>query len=152
MRSTSEAQSCRPADCRRRVLLYARTVRVPPVAERLLELAPAALVEYRPLLQSWVVVARDLQPDAEGRVLVTLPRPGPFALVTADLQEPAIVTPAIGDALTGVPAVLLPFTTTSRGEVSPAVLPPTGGTAEGRLLVEAPTALPSGTLVQAEVT
>jgi hypothetical protein len=58
-------------------------------------LAPAALVEYRPLLQSWVVVARDLQPDAQGRVLVTLPRPGPFALVTADQQEPAIVTPAI---------------------------------------------------------
>ena len=114
-------------------------------------LAPAALVEYRPLVQSWVVVDRDLVPDSQGRVLVTLPRPGPFALVTADIQEPALVTPAVDDALTGVPAVRLPFTAISRGEVTPGVLPPTGGTAEGRLLVEAPIALPSGTLVQAEI-
>jgi hypothetical protein len=114
-------------------------------------LLPAALVEYRPMVQAWVVVARDLVPDAQGRVLVTLPRPGPFALVTADIQEPAIATPAVGDALAGGSVVALPFTAISRGEVSPAVLPPTGGTAEGRLRVEAPVALPSGTVVQAEI-
>jgi hypothetical protein len=114
-------------------------------------LRPAALVEYRPLVQTWQVVARDLLPTAEHEIAIAVPRTGAFALVTADGQEPALETPAVDQPLTGVPAVLLPFTTTTRGEVSPAVLPPTGGTAEGRLAVYAPAALPSGTIVQAEI-
>jgi hypothetical protein len=114
-------------------------------------LRPAALVEYRSLLHAWVVVARELVPTTAHEIGVNLPRTGAFALVTADVQTPALETPAVDEALSGVPAVLLPFTTTTRGEVSPAVLPPAGGTAEGRLAVYSTTALPSGTLVQAEI-
>jgi hypothetical protein len=113
---------------------------------------PAVLVQYRPVLQAWVVVARDLLPSPEGRVTVGVPGPGSYALVTADVRTPAIPTPEAGAPLTGVETLVLPFTTTSAGEVSPAVLPPTGGTAEGRLVVQAPTALPSGTVIQAEIT
>ena len=41
---------------------------------------------------------------------------------------------------------------TSVGVVSPAILPPAGGTATGLLAVQSPLPLPSGTLVQANVT
>jgi hypothetical protein len=113
---------------------------------------PLALVEYRPLLHTWFVTRRQLTPNASGLVSTALPNTGVFALVVADVQDPAIDTPAEGAALTGVPVVELPATATSHGLVEPGVIPPAGGTARGQLRVDAPLALPSGTLVQAEIT
>ena len=48
--------------------------------------------------------------------------------------------------------VEVPTTATSRSRVEPAVIPPTGGTAEGALTVTSPASLPSGTVVSADVT
>jgi hypothetical protein len=111
-----------------------------------------ALVQYRPLQHAWVVIARDLAASNAGLVAATLPGLGVFAFVSPDAQDPPLAVPAIGEALTGVEVIELPITATSRGLVDPAVIPPTGGTARGQLRVDSPTAVPSGTLVQAEIT
>jgi hypothetical protein len=109
------------------------------------------LVEYRSLLQSWVVVRRDLAPNATHIIETGLPGTGAFALVMPDM-DPPIVVPAEGDPLIGVSAIEIPIGATTQGSVEPAVIPPTGGTARGQLRVDSPAPLPSGTLVQAEVT
>lgn len=108
------------------------------------------LAVYRPTVRGWMMVERDLQP-ADGSVEVSLPAPGTYAVVTAD-QEPPLPVPAVGQVLTGAEMRPLPETATSTSEVSPAILPPGGGTAKGKLAVQSPTPLPSGTVVQAEVT
>ncbi len=110
-----------------------------------------SLAEYRPALHAWVTVETGLLP-ASGTFAFTLPGAGAFALVVADTGEPAVPAPAVGEALTGVALVALPATATSAGLVEPAILPPAGGTATGTLLVDSPLLLPSGTVVQAQVT
>ena len=59
---------------------------------------------------------------------------------------------ASGEPLTGVEMATLPPTATSAGAVTPAVLPPGGGTALGLLAIQSPSPLPSGTIVQTQVT
>ena len=81
-----------------------------------------------------------------------MPGPGAFALVVPDAGDPAPVIPAAGQALGAVPLAELPATAASRALVQPAVLPPSGGTASGTLVVDSPLPLPSGTVVQARVT
>jgi hypothetical protein len=109
------------------------------------------LVVYRPAVRGWMMVERDLQP-AGGVVRVTLPAPGAYALVVADGQEAGLAVPAAGQVLKGVEMRPLPEAATSTSEVSPTILPPGGGTAKGKLAIQSPTPLPSGTVVQAEVT
>jgi hypothetical protein len=110
------------------------------------------LVEYRPLLHAWIVSKRELTPDASGIIDTTVPGVGAFALVVPDAQDQPVVAPDIESPLSGVPAVEIPTTAASQGIVEPAVIPPTGGTARGQLRIDSPQALPSGTLVQAEIT
>ena len=75
-----------------------------------------------------------------------------FAFVVPDAVEPPIPMAAAGEPLTGVEMATLPPTATSAGAVTPAVLPPGGGTALGLLAIQSPIALPSGTIVQTQVT
>jgi hypothetical protein len=56
------------------------------------------------------------------------------------------------EPLAGVAMAAIPPTATSEGVVDPAVLPPTGGQADGTLVLTSPLPLPSGTVVKAEVT
>ena len=76
---------------------------------------------------------------------------GAFALVVPD-ADPAPAVPAPGEVLPGVVQADLPPTAVGQAAVEPSVLPPSGGKATGRLFVQSPTPLPSGTVVQAKVT
>ena len=67
-------------------------------------------------------------------------------------MDRAIVTPSIDQPLTGVDVVALPPDAIADGTVSPATLPPGGGTAAGALAIRSSSPLPSGTIVQAQVT
>jgi RHS repeat-associated protein len=109
------------------------------------------LIEYRQSSHAWHVVARA---DAieSGKAALSLPWPGVYALVVADSGDPAPAIPAVGDPLLGVAFAVVPTAATSTGSVDPSVVPPSGGTARGSLTVASPSALPSGTIVQAEVT
>ncbi|MCU1348603.1 MAG: hypothetical protein JWO56_1633, partial [Acidobacteria bacterium] len=110
----------------------------------------AHLVVYKPELHAWSMVQANLTASA-GIVTAALPAPGAYALVVADVS-PAPPVAAIGDVLAGVPMVVLPGDVVSSGEVTPSTLPPTGGAARGALSIRSATPLPSGTVVQAEVT
>ncbi len=112
--------------------------------------AAIALVQYWPLQHAWVVSKRGLTVGDGGVLTTTLPGLGTFAIVAPDAQDPAAV-PDIGVSLTGVDVVALPVTATTRGQVDPGVIPPTGDTARGQLRVDSAEALPSGTLVTAEI-
>jgi len=113
--------------------------------------AAAVLAEYRAALHAWVLVEANLAPAA-GEVAASLPGPGAFAFVVPDAGAAAPVVPAVGSPLAGVALAELPATAASRAVVEPAVLPPSGGTATGALVVDSPLPLPSGTVVQARVT
>lgn len=109
------------------------------------------LVAYRFSTHGWYVVERDLTPSG-GALIVALPQTGAYALVAADGGAQAVAVPDSGQDLVGVDMVALPDDAGSDGQVVPAVLPPSGGTASGRLVVQATIPLPSGTVVQAEIT
>jgi hypothetical protein len=112
--------------------------------------APTALVRYDTAMRDWRVVTADLL--ASNSVLVVdIPSPGSYALAVADATTPPMAIAAPGEALTGSSVLPIPATATSESRVDPAVLPPTGGTATGTLRLDSPTAMPSGTIVQAEV-
>jgi hypothetical protein len=108
------------------------------------------LVRYDFALHAWRMTAPSLTPTG-GALSLTLLEPGAYALVAADAVEPPLAVPAVGEPLAGVAAVELPATATSSGSVEPAVIPPTGGVAVGTLSVQSPSALPSGTVLSAEV-
>ncbi|HEX6096862.1 MAG TPA: Ig-like domain-containing protein [Thermoanaerobaculia bacterium] len=111
------------------------------------------LVAYRAALHSWVMVQRDVQVSngqQSGTVTVSIPAPEAHALVVLDNDAP-ISAPLAGEVLPGVEMVPLPGTAISSGNVEPAVLPPTGGSAKGTVALQSPTPLPSGTVVQAHV-
>jgi hypothetical protein len=113
--------------------------------------ALAHLAMYKPQVHAWAMVQANL--TASGSSMnAALPAPGAYALVVADAAPAAPPLPAIGEVLTGVPMVALPADVVSTGDVTPSTLPPTGGAARGALAVRSATALPSGTVVQAEVT
>jgi hypothetical protein len=87
-----------------------------------------------------------------GALTVALPSTGDYALVVPDAGNANIQIPATGQPLTGVSMVALPTTATSSGSLSPANIAPTGGTSMASLAIQSATALPSGTVIQAEVT
>jgi hypothetical protein len=114
------------------------------------------LVEYRSSLHAWVIAARNV-PVANGEAVVTIAGLDPdrataFALVVPDDADPPMAVAAVNEPLTGVAVALLPATATSAGAVTPSILPPAGGTALGVLGIQSPTPLPSGTIVQTDIT
>lgn len=109
------------------------------------------LAVYRPTVHGWVMTTRDLT-AVGGALSVELPGAGTYALVAADTHDPSLVVPPVGQVLGGLEMKTLPDAATSMSEVSPAILPPGGGTARGKLAIKSPTPLPSGTVVQTEVT
>ena len=108
------------------------------------------LVAYRTSLHSWVMVQRGLNANSNGSVTVSIAAPEAHALVMLD-SDVALTAPLAGEVLPGAELVPLPATTISSGNVNPAVLPPTGGSATGTISIQSPTPLPSGTVVQAHV-
>ncbi|MEO5761422.1 MAG: Ig-like domain-containing protein, partial [Vicinamibacteria bacterium] len=110
----------------------------------------ATLVRYDPAMRDWRIVATGLL-ATDGVLISNLSGTGSYALVVPDTGAPTIVIGAIGEPLPALPMVSIPATATSESRVDPAVLPPTGGTATGSMRLDAPTALPSGTIVQADV-
>src|ERR1044071_4786023 len=108
------------------------------------------LVLYNPALHAWTMVASNLQ-VINGGLTVVLPAPASYALVVPDLVDPPIVIPAPGDPLTGIDMQQLSPQASSSGALSPATLPPSGGTSTATLGVQSVTYVPSGTVIQANV-
>src|SRR5260370_29912198 len=67
-------------------------------------------------------------------------------------MNPAIPIRAPGEVLNESDMVLIPSTATTTSQVTPSSLPPSGGTAAGRLDMQSPPPLSSGTVVQAATT
>jgi len=110
----------------------------------------AHLVTYDPSLHAWTLVTPNLQP-ASGTASFTVPTTGAYALVVPDTTNPPITIPNVGAALTGIAVQALDPAASSGGSLNPAVLPPGGGTATATLGVQSPTFVPSGTVIQANV-
>ncbi|MBZ5508477.1 MAG: Ig-like domain-containing protein [Acidobacteriia bacterium] len=110
----------------------------------------AHLVFYNPALHAWTMVASSLLP-VSGSLNVVLPSPGAYALVVADVVNPPIAIPAAGDPLLGVTVQLLAPDATSSGSLNPAIVPPSGGTAIATLGIQSQSYVPSGTVIQANV-
>jgi hypothetical protein len=110
----------------------------------------AHLVTYDPSLHAWTLVTANLQP-ANGTASFTVPSTGAYALAVPDTTNPPISIPNIGAALTGVPVQVLDPAASSGGSLNPAVLPPGGGTAMATLGVQSATFVPSGTVIQANL-
>lgn len=126
---------------------------VGPGLEAALEGIPDAtlhLVRFDTGSRAWRMVEPGLVP-ASGAQTVALAGTGAYALVAPD-ADPAPALPAPGEVLPGVAQADLPPAAVGQAAVEPAVLPPSGGTAAGRLFVQSETPLPSGTVVQAKVT
>ena len=109
----------------------------------------AHLVFYKSAAHAWVMSQAGVTATAGG-MNVTLPVPGTYALIMSD--DNSVPVAAAGDVLQGVAMQAIPDTATSNGTVTPPTLPPTGGSAVGNLVVKSPSPLPSGTVVQAEIT
>ena len=109
------------------------------------------LVAYRASTHGWFVLARDLA-ATDGRLAMSLPWFSTYALVVADGGEPAVAVAEPGQDLLGGEFVALPPDARSAGVVQPATLPPGGGTAQGQLSLITSALLPSGSVVQAEIT
>ncbi|MBY0495127.1 MAG: hypothetical protein K2Y23_13030, partial [Cyanobacteria bacterium] len=114
--------------------------------------APSYLARY--VNRTWHLTSGPLTPDANGIIGVALPQSEAIsaALVVVDTGAGAPVVPALGDPLPGAAAVVIPLTATSTGVLDPPILSPSGGRSIGTLTVTSPTPLPSGTVVQANVT
>ena len=115
-------------------------------------------VQYRPSLHAWVMAAANV-PVTSGEATIDLPvviagleTGNAFAFVVPDAVEPPVPVAPLGEPLSGVEMAVLPPTATSRGAMTPAVVPPGGGTALGLLTIQSPSPLPSGTIVQTQVT
>src|SRR5258708_1323126 len=108
------------------------------------------LVTYSTALHAWTMVTPNLQP-VSGTVSVLLPAPGDYALVVPDTVDPPLAIPVAADALPGIDMQLLSPSATSSGSLSPAILAPSGGTATATLGVLSPTFVPSGTVIQANI-
>ncbi len=111
---------------------------------------PVHLIFYNPALHAWTMVSPNLQ-AAAGSLSFTVPALGDYALVVPDVVDPPIVVPNSGDALTGMDMQLLSSSAITSGSLSPAILPPSGGTATATLGLQSPTFVPSGTVIQANV-
>ncbi len=122
--------------------LEARFQKLPDAAQH--------LVRFDTGSRAWTMVQPGLAPSG-GALTVGVGGTGTYALVVPD-PEPAPAVPAAGEVLPGVAQADLPATAEGQAAVEPSSVPPTGGTAGGRLFVLSPTPLPSGTVVQAKVT
>jgi len=96
--------------------------------------------------QAWTLVAASLHAQS-GVLDLPLPGRGGFALVAADPGGPAI--PATGAPLTESAFVTIPEGAVGRSFADPPSLPSSGGSSRGRIEVDSPQPLPSGTVVQA---
>ena len=112
---------------------------------------PLHLVTYDEGLDGWTLAASPLVPE-EGALDFALPGLGAWALVVVDPIDPPLSLPALGGTLPGAPFVAIPLSAASRTFADPPSLPASGGTSHGRMEVDSPLALPSGTVVQAELT
>ena len=108
------------------------------------------LVIYDPSLHAWTMATPNIQ-AVNGSASVTLPAPGAYALVVPDVVDPPVTIPNTGNALTGIDMQVLSPSSASSGSLSPAILPPSGGTATATLGVQSPAFVPSGTVIQANV-
>jgi hypothetical protein len=112
---------------------------------------PLYLVNYSYNVHAWTMVTPNLY-SSNGSLTVSLPSTGDYALVTPDAGNANILVPEVGQPLTGVQMVPLSTTATSTGSLSPANVAPTGGTSMASLAVQSSIPLPSGTVIQSEVT
>lgn len=101
------------------------------------------LAQYRFSLHEWVMLSLSGPLDFE------VPEAGSYAVVVPDT---GVSVPTPGEILEGVDVQILPASVTTESRVEPAVLPPSGGVAVGSLSVFSPVPLPSGTVIQAEIT
>jgi len=108
------------------------------------------LVTYNPALHAWTMVAANLH-AVSGNVNLVLPSPGSYSLVVPDVAAPPVTIPSPGSPLTGIAMQLLDPAASSSGSLSPAILPPSGGTSTATLGVQSATAVPSGTVIQANI-
>lgn len=109
------------------------------------------LAVYNTDAHAWTLVQRGLT-SADGTLSAELPAPGSYALVLADDTEPPLAIPEAGQPLPGTDMVLLPADAESSGTFTPPSLTPAGGTARATLTVQSSIPLPSGTVLQANVT
>jgi hypothetical protein len=125
-----------------------------PLAVRFVQLPtnrPLQLAVYDPGLHAWTLVAGGLT-SADGTLAASLPGPGGYALVVADAAAPPLPVPDPGQPLEGTGMVALPLDAVSSGSLSPPSLSPAGGTSMATLAVASSLPLPSGTVIQANVT
>jgi hypothetical protein len=109
------------------------------------------LVAYDYSAHAWKMVTPNLG-AVNGALTIPLASLGNYALVSTDIGNTTVATPSAGQPLTGVTMVVLPASTTASGSLNPASVAPTGGTSAATLAVLSPTPLPSGTVIQANVT
>jgi hypothetical protein len=110
----------------------------------------AHLATYDFSMHAWTLAASNLS-ITNGTLSIALPTTGDFALVLPDAVNPPIQLPPLGNPLSGIPVQVIPSTSTSSGSMNPPVLPASGGTAIATLGVVSPAPLPSGTVIQANV-
>jgi hypothetical protein len=109
------------------------------------------LVAYDYSAHAWKMVTPNLS-AVNGALTIPLASLGNYALVSTDIGNTSVVIPSAGQPLAGVTMVALPASTTASGSLNPASVAPTGGTSAATLAVLSPTPLPSGTVIQANVT
>jgi hypothetical protein len=112
---------------------------------------PLYLAAYSYSVHTWNMVTPNLSPSS-GALTVSIPSVGDYALVVPDAGNSGIQIPAVAQPLVGVSMVTLPTSATSSGSLSPANIAPTGGTSMASLGVQSSTSLPSGTVIQSQVT
>ena len=122
------------------------SVRVAPLPDLLLH-----LVTYDADLHAWTLVASALQPE-EGALELAVSGLGTWALVAVDPADPPLALPPVGGTLAAAPFAAIPEGATSRTLADPPSLPASGGTSHGRIEIDSPQPLPSGTVVQAVLT
>ncbi|TDI34808.1 MAG: hypothetical protein E2P02_29310, partial [Acidobacteria bacterium] len=110
--------------------------------------AEVHVAQYSFSLHEWVLVASGLIPTAR-EVSFDVPEAGSYAFLVADEE---LIVPAVGEMLEGVDVAILPASAVAEGVVTPPILPPGGGIAKGELTLLSPIPLPSGTVIQAEIT
>src|SRR5260370_5493078 len=109
------------------------------------------LASYNYDTHAWTMVIPNLG-AVNGALTIPVPSVGSYALVTGDAGNISIQIPSAGQPLAGVAVVALPPNTSSSGSLNPPSVSPTGGTSLASLAIESPSPLPSGTVIQANVT
>jgi len=108
------------------------------------------LVRYDYNTHAWLMVTPNLN-AVNGSLTIPIPSVGDFALAVPDAGSSAPSVPSAGQPLAGVAMVTLPTNTAGSGLLNPASVSPTGGTSLASLAIQSPTPLPSGTVIQANI-